>query len=123
MEEARVLLLRPEMRTAAFKSGPDGRTALMVAAIGGHGGIVRQLLRHSDIDARDPAGQSALTLAINAGQAYPARVLIEASDLRGFWKGDSVERLALKKAKEDGNHQLLGFVLPKVTAALESRSH
>jgi uncharacterized protein len=74
----RALLDGAQPRPHVDAKGSGGRTALMIAAHGGHVEAVELLLRfHADVSATDRYGRTTLMLAAREGQRRVAELLIE----------------------------------------------
>lgn len=67
-------------------TGPDGKTALMLASFNGHAKIAATLIEHgADVAARDSGGRSALMYAATAPNPDTVRLLLEAgADINAF---------------------------------------
>jgi uncharacterized protein len=94
-----------------------GQTALMLAAMHGHNGIVRILLTHgADTDAAAKFGLSALMLAVINRHADIARQLVDAgSDLS--LKGTGAPGFAGKTALDLAEHANLTELAEYISAA------
>lgn len=98
-QEACVALLAGR---GARMAGRFQRTPLILAALGDHARCVELLLPHSDPDARDVFGQSALTAAVSQWKFQSAASLLRAcdADLKNGWGASALEMAA--------NPQLVG---------------